>query len=133
MTKQRHPEYTCSMEAALSVISGKWKVKILNQLMDGPKRYSEIRRSIEGMTEKMLSQQLRELEEDKIVARKVYPEVPPRVEYAFTDLGKELASIFYALEKWGAHFLTVNSDTIKVADASCYTFREAVVERELQH
>jgi DNA-binding HxlR family transcriptional regulator len=83
------------------VISGKWKVKILNQLMDGPKRYSEIRRSIEGMTEKMLSQQLRELEEDKIVTRKVYPEVPPRVEYAFTDLGKELASIFYALRKMG--------------------------------
>lgn len=115
------------MEAALSVISGKWKVKILNQLMDGPKRYSEVHRNIgSSMTEKMLSQQLRELEEDKIVTRKVYPEVPPRVEYAFTPLGKELATIFYALEKWGAHFLTVNSDTIKVADESCYTFREAV-------
>nr|WP_294942655.1 helix-turn-helix domain-containing protein [uncultured Mucilaginibacter sp.] len=126
MTKQRHPEYTCSMEAALSVISGKWKVKILNQLLDGPKRYSEIHRGITGITEKMLSQQLRELEEDKIITRKVYPEVPPRVEYTFTDLGKELASIFYALEKWGARFLTVNSDTIKVADESCYTFREPV-------
>lgn len=120
------------MEAALSVISGKWKVKILNQLLDGPKRYSEIRRNIEGMTEKMLTQQLHELEEDKILTRKVYPEVPARVEYAFTDLGKELASIFYALEKWGAHFLTVNSDSIKVADESCYTFREPAIVVKLQ-
>jgi DNA-binding HxlR family transcriptional regulator len=128
MTKQRHPEYTCSMEAALSVISGKWKVKILHELLNGPMRYSEINRNITGITEKMLSQQLRELEEDKIVTRKVYPEVPPRVEYAFTDLGKELGQIFFALEKWGAHFLTVNMDTIKVADASCYTFREVAIE-----
>ncbi|WP_204985930.1 winged helix-turn-helix transcriptional regulator [Mucilaginibacter psychrotolerans] len=76
----------------------------------------------------LLSQQLYELEEDEILTCKVFLEVPPRVEYAFTDLGRELASIFYALEKWGVHFLTVNSDTIKVADESCYTFREAVAE-----
>ncbi|PTQ94004.1 HxlR family transcriptional regulator [Mucilaginibacter yixingensis] len=87
-------------------------------------RYSEIHRNILGLTEKMLSQQLRELEEDKIIHRTVYPEVPPRVEYTFTDLGKELATIFYALEKWGANFLTANRDSIKVADESCYTFRE---------
>lgn len=123
MTKQRHPEYNCSMEAALSVITGKWKVKILNQLLSGPMRYSEIHRNVVGMTEKMLSQQLRELEEDNIISRKVYPEVPPRVEYAFTDLGKELATIFYALEKWGASFLTANRGTIRVTDESCYTFR----------
>lgn len=124
MTKQRHPEYTCAMSAALSVITGKWKVQILNQLMNGPLRYSEIHRNIIGLTEKMLSQQLRELEEDKIIHRTVYPEVPPRVEYTFTDLGKELATIFFALEKWGANFLTANRNTIKVADESCYTFRE---------
>ena len=87
-------------------------------------RYSEIHRSISGLTEKMLSQQLRELEEDKILTRTVYPEVPPRVEYTFTALGKELAGIFYSLEKWGASFLTANKGTIKVADESCYTFRQ---------
>ncbi|TSD63236.1 helix-turn-helix transcriptional regulator [Inquilinus sp. KBS0705] len=124
MTKQRHPEYTCSMEAALSVISGKWKLKILNQLLNGPRRYSEINRNITGITEKMLSQQLRELEEDKIITRKVYPEVPPRVEYAFTDLGKRLTDIFYTLEIWGSHFLSENRDTIKVADISCYTLKD---------
>ncbi|MFD0749819.1 winged helix-turn-helix transcriptional regulator [Mucilaginibacter calamicampi] len=127
MTKQRHPEYTCSMQAALSVLSGKWKVQILTQLMDGPTRYSELHRRVSGITEKMLSQQLRELEEDKIIQRKIYPEVPPRVEYSFTELGLKLSAIFYALEKWGADFLTVNQDSIKVADESCYTFRERVM------
>lgn len=112
------------MEAALSVISGKWKLKILNQLLNGPRRYSEINRNITGITEKMLSQQLRELEEDKIITRKVYPEVPPRVEYAFTDLGKRLTDIFYTLEIWGSHFLSENRDTIKVADISCYTLKD---------
>ncbi|RFZ82296.1 transcriptional regulator [Mucilaginibacter terrenus] len=120
MTKQRQTDYTCSMAAALAVISGKWKLKILNQLLTGPRRYSEINRNIDGMTEKMLSQQLRELEEDGIVARKVYPEVPPRVEYTFTDLGAELSDIFYALEKWGSHFLTAQTGTIIKEDASCY-------------
>ena len=128
MTKQRHPEFTCSMEAALSVISGKWKLKILNQLLNGPMRYSEINRKITGMTEKMLSQQLRELEEDNIITRKVYPEVPPRVEYSFTELGKELVDIFYALEKWGSHFMTTtdSNGTIKNADATCYTYKGVV-------
>ena len=106
MTKNRHPEYTCSMEAALSVISGKWKLKILNQLLEGTKRYSELYHRIGGITEKMLSQQLRELEEDKIISRKIYPEVPPRVEYSFTDLGHELSKIFATLSIWGNHFLT---------------------------
>ena len=87
-------------------------------------RYSEIHRSIPGLTEKMLTQQLRELEEDKILIRKVFPEVPPKVEYAFTELGKELVTIFYSLEKWGARFLTANRDTIKVADENCYSVRE---------
>jgi DNA-binding HxlR family transcriptional regulator len=130
MTKQRHPEYTCSMEAALSVISGKWKLKILNQLLNGPMRYSEINRKVNGITEKMLSQQLRELEEDNIITRKVYPEVPPRVEYSFTDMGKELVDIFYALEKWGSHFMTAtdSNGTVKNVDTTCYTYNGVKVE-----
>jgi DNA-binding HxlR family transcriptional regulator len=124
MTKQRHPEYTCSMEAGLSVITGKWKVRILHQLLNGPVRYSDLHRNVSGITEKMLSQQLRELEDDKIIIRTVYPEVPARVEYSFSNLGRQLASIFYALEKWGAAFLTENRDSIKVANESCYTFRK---------
>lgn len=93
-------------------------------------RYSEINRKITGMTEKMLSQQLRELEEDNIISRKIYPEVPPRVEYSFTELGKELVDIFYALEKWGSHFMTAthSSGTVINADATCYTYNGVITE-----
>lgn len=93
------------MEAALTVIGGKWKLKILNQLLAGPARYTDIKRGANGITEKVLTQQLRELEEDGIISRKVYPVVPPKVEYTFTHLGRGLSNIFYALEKWGSNFL----------------------------
>ena len=109
------------MEAALTVIGGKWKLKILNQLLGGPARYTDIKRGAKGITEKMLTQQLRELEEDGIVSRKVYPVVPPKVEYTYTELGKELTSIFYALEKWGSHFLTKRTDEEVHMDASCFS------------
>ena len=111
------------MAAALSVISGKWKLRIINQLLSGQKRYSEINRNIGGMTEKMLSQQLRELEEDGIVTRKIFPEVPPRVEYSLTPIGQELSSIFYTLERWGSHYMTItnaNGEVIR-PDYTCYT------------
>jgi DNA-binding HxlR family transcriptional regulator len=122
MTKKRQVDYRCAMEAALTVISGKWKLKIMNQLLAGPTRYTDIKRGAEGITEKMLTQQLRELEDDGIVQRKVYPVVPPKVEYSFTPRGEELTSIFYALEKWGAHFLTeIDPDgNVIEMDASCF-------------
>jgi len=119
MTKKRQAEYTCAMEAALSIISGKWKLKILNQLRDGSKRYSEINRSISGMTEKMLSQQLRELEEDQIITRTIYPEVPPRVEYTFTERGLAMTAIFKSLEVWGNNFM--KNDSIEVAHKDLVT------------
>lgn len=123
MTNKRQQEYTCAMDAALNVISGKWKLVILNRLLTGPQRYSEIHKSIPGLTEKVLSQQLKELEEDQIVKRRVYPVVPPKVEYSFTELGEELQPVFFALETWGSNFLTgTNADGEQVKmDASCYT------------
>jgi DNA-binding HxlR family transcriptional regulator len=123
MTNKRQQEYTCAMDAALNVISGKWKLVILNRLLTGPQRYSEIHKSIPGLTEKVLSQQLKELEEDQIVKRKVYPVVPPKVEYSFTELGEELQPVFFALERWGSNFLTeTNADGEQVKmDATCYT------------
>ncbi|TSJ40343.1 helix-turn-helix transcriptional regulator [Mucilaginibacter corticis] len=129
MTKKRQVDYSCSMEAALSVISGKWKLKILNQLRNGPKRYSEINRGISGMTEKMLSQQLRELEEDQIITRKIYPEVPPRVEYTFTALGLEMSVIFKSLEVWGNHFTNNNKPDgeAKAIDESCFILNKEVL------
>jgi len=129
MTKKRQVDYSCSMEAALSVISGKWKLKILNQLRNGPKRYSEINRAIGGMTEKMLSQQLRELEEDQIITRKIYPEVPPRVEYTFTALGLEMSIIFKSLEVWGNHFTNNNKpdSEAKAIDESCFILNKELL------
>ena len=122
MTKKRQADYNCAMEAALTVIGGKWKLKILNQLLAGPARYTDIKRGANGITEKVLTQQLRELEEDNIIKRKVYPVVPPKVEYAYTELGRELTGIFYALEKWGSNFLTqTNPDNEPVQmDVSCF-------------
>ena len=109
------------MEASLSVIGGKWKLPILNRLLAGPKRYGELHRLVVGITEKMLTQQLRELEEDNIIQRKIYPVVPPKVEYSFTETGEKLTGVFKALEQWGASFLN-ESETIKhTEDSSCYT------------
>lgn len=123
MTKKRQADYTCAMEAALTVIEGKWKLKILNQLLAGPARYSDIKRGAKGITEKVLTQQLRELEDDGIVSRTVYPVVPPRVEYQYTPLGQELTGIFFALEKWGSHFMTINNPdgTEMQMDAGCFS------------
>ena len=122
MTEKRQRDFSCAMEASLSVISGKWKLKILNRLLKGTKRYSDVKRSLPGITEKMLTQQLRELEDDQIITRKVYPVVPPRVEYTCTPLGEQLTQIFKALEIWGSHFLTeTNPDgTLIQNDQSCY-------------
>lgn len=101
MTKKRQEQYSCAMEASLSVIGGKWKLPILNRLLTGPKRYGELHKSVNGITEKMLTQQLRELEEDLIIQRKIYPVVPPKVEYSFTTTGEKLTDVFKALEQWG--------------------------------
>ena len=88
-----HP-YGCSVEATLSVIGGRWKpVIIFNLLQNDVLRFGELKKKIEGITQRMLTNQLRELEKDKIVARKVYAEVPPRVEYSLTDYGRTLEPI----------------------------------------
>ncbi len=91
----------CPVTTTLSVIGGKWKPIILFVIQDGKKRFGEIKKLIPGITQKMLTQQLRELEKDGIVHRKVYPVVPPRVEYSMTEYGRTLAPILAALAKWG--------------------------------
>ena len=97
-----HP-YGCSVEATLSVIGGRWKpVIIFNLLQNDFLRFGELKRKIPGITQRMLTNQLRELEKDQIVARKVYAEVPPRVEYSLTDYGRTLEPIMIAMRDWGA-------------------------------
>jgi DNA-binding HxlR family transcriptional regulator len=93
--------YNCPVEAAIDVIGGKWKALILWWLHQRTWRFAELRRQISGITEKMLTQQLRELEADGIVARRVYPTVPPRVEYSLTDYGRSLKRALRAICDWG--------------------------------
>lgn len=91
----------CSVEAAISLIDGKWKCVILFHLMDGTVRFNEIRRRIPGLTQRMLTNQLRELEADGIIVRKVYAQVPPRVEYSLSPRGQSLEPILLSLKTWG--------------------------------
>ena len=91
----------CPVTFTLDKIGGRWKPIILFHLMTGTKRYSDLRRAIPPVSEKMLIQQIRELEEHKLVVRKVYPIVPPHVEYSLSKTGKELTPILEAMAQWG--------------------------------
>jgi DNA-binding HxlR family transcriptional regulator len=93
--------FSCGLDATLRIISGKWKPLVLFFLRDGPKRYGELKRSIQGVSDKVLIQQLKDLEADRVLARTDYKEVPPRVDYALTPLGRSLADAIVPLCTWG--------------------------------
>lgn len=97
--------FTCPVEATLSLIGGKYKAIILWHLMNGTLRYSELHRKMPKATDKMLAQQLRELEKDGLITRTVYPVVPPKTEYNLTDFGKSLFPILDAMCDWGRDYL----------------------------
>ena len=94
-------EYHCAMDVTMDYIGGKWKTVVLWYLRKDKKRFSELRRLIPNITEKMLSLQLKDLENDGIVKRKIYPEVPPKVEYYLTDFGKTLIPMLEEIARWG--------------------------------
>ena len=97
--------YRCYFELALEVIGGKWKPIILYHLaLDGVLRFSELRRSLAGVSDRMLTRQLRELEKDGLVRREVYKEVPPKVEYSLSELGCGLFPILLSMRQWGVKF-----------------------------
>ncbi len=109
--------FHCPVEAALEVIGGKWKPLILWALGDRVLRFNELLKELPGVNTKMLTKQLRELEEDGVIQRTVYPEVPPRVEYAITGFGKTLIPILEALCTWGAQYLGVEGESISECPA----------------
>jgi DNA-binding HxlR family transcriptional regulator len=103
-SNQETPQYICGVAVSLEIIGGKWKGVILWHLCHKTLRFSQLRRRLQGVTQKMLTQQLRELERDKLVNRKVYAEVPPRVEYSLTELGRTLEPTLRQLCEWGKDY-----------------------------
>lgn len=101
--------HNCPVETTLELIGGKYKALILWHLSQGVLRYSQLRDRLAGITPKMLTQQLRELEAKDLVRRKVYPVVPPKVEYSLTELGRSLMPILVAMRDWGSSYLRQTS------------------------
>lgn len=93
----------CPVQTCLNLISDKWKILIIRDLMESTKRFNELKKSLAPITQKMLTQQLREMEADGLVHREVYPVVPPKVEYSLTALGLSLKPVIEAMKLWGEH------------------------------
>ena len=99
--KKMNKYFDCPLTTAMNIIGGKWKVVILGHLFTGEKRFGELNRLVCGVTQKMLTQQLRELENDGLIHREIYKEIPPRVEYSLTSFGESLSPILQELCQWG--------------------------------
>lgn len=102
-------EFRCPVEVTMGMISGKWKSLILWHLHEGPMRYKELERIVPGVSQKMLTQQLKEMENDNLLIRTVFPEVPPRVEYALTDLGDSVFPILEMMHDWAVANLPISN------------------------
>ena len=109
----------CPVESTLELIGGKYKALILWHLSENTLRFSELRKAISNATAKMLTQQLRELEAQKLIHREVFPVIPPKVEYSLTELGKSLLPILVAMRDWGAGYLRT-----KNVDANCFMMKQ---------
>ena len=105
--KKELPE--CPVEVTLTMISDKWKVLILRDLMNGTKRFGELKKSVGNISQKVLTTNLRSMEENGLLTRTVYAEVPPRVEYTLTELGYSLKIVTNAMIKWGTEYKEKNS------------------------
>ena len=105
MTKARHSRLDCnpgcSVEATIGLIDGKWKCVILFHLLDEAVRFNELKRRLPGVTQRMLTNQLREMETDGLIVREVFAQVPPKVEYSLSQLGRSITPVLDALKQWG--------------------------------
>ena len=102
LAKEEMP--ACPVATTVQLIGSKWKLLIIRNLMQRPWRFNELRRDLEGISQKVLTDSLRSMEEDGIITRTVHPEVPPRVEYALSDLGESMRPIITAMEQWGSAY-----------------------------
>lgn len=102
LTKEELPE--CPVATTVQLIGSKWKLLILRNLMDRPWRFNELKKSLEGVSQKVLTDSLRSLENDGIITRTVYPEVPPRVEYALSDIGESMRPILTSMKEWDENY-----------------------------
>ncbi len=101
-TKDELPQ--CPVATTVQIIGSKWKLLILRNLLTRPWRFNELRKNLEGISQKVLTDSLRSMEEDGIITRTVYPEVPPRVEYALSELGESIRPIIDAMAEWGNNY-----------------------------
>ena len=107
----RDKTFVCALDLGFDLIKGKWKAVILCHLNEGPKRFLELQRITHGVSQKILSERLRDLEKDGLIQRTAYPELPLKVEYILTTKGKELAPALDLIEKWSTkNFITINHD-----------------------
>ncbi len=115
--------FICPIEVATDVIGGKWKAHILFHLQGGARRFNELKRLLPGVTQRMLTKQLRELEADQIIHRKIFAEIPPKVEYSMTEFGRTLTPMLKVLQEWGNEYLDKLTTIRKRA-------KEAVAKKE---
>lgn len=94
----------CPVATTLSLIGNKWKILIMRDVLDGPKRYGQLRQSLEGISQKVLTENLRGMEADGLLTRTVFPEVPPRVEYAVSPVGESMRPIILQMAEWGTNY-----------------------------
>ena len=102
LTKNELPD--CPVATTVQLIGSKWKLLIMRNLLERPWRFNELKKNLEGISQKVLTDSLRSMEEDGIITRTVYPEVPPHVEYALSDLGESMRAILTAMQEWGTNY-----------------------------
>ena len=123
MSKE-NKDYNCPVEATISLIGGKYKAIILWHLVNHTLRYNELRRRMPQATDKMLAQQLRELEKDGLIHRTVYPVVPPKTEYRLTEFGESLTPILEAMCSWGERYMEISSEDCRGISQVCCKEKE---------
>lgn len=130
MNENRKKLPACPVETTLTLIGDKWKVLILRDLMPGTKRFGELKKSIGSVSQKVLTSQLRDMEKNGLVNRKVYAEVPPRVEYSLTDLGRSLKPILDAMWNWGERYKSSQESDDNSSDVLRCPVRSAVRQND---